>query len=151
MDALELIPTKTQDFTNKPKITIAIDGYSSCGKSTMAKAIARELIYRYIDSGAMYRAVTYFIQTHEMSLNELNSMTPGQVDAMMDHIHINFHVNPETGLSDVLLNGQNIEQKIRNLKVSDWVSPVSAVPAIRHRLVAQQQLDDDKYGEKVRN
>jgi cytidylate kinase len=121
------------------KIIIAIDGYSSCGKSTMAKAIARLLGYRYIDSGAMYRAVTLFIQQHDITLDELNGMTPEQIDAMMDHIQITFHLNHETGLSEVYLNGSNVDKKIRDLRVSDWVSPVSAIPAIRHRLVRQQQ------------
>ena len=121
------------------KIIIAIDGYSSCGKSTMAKAIAKRLGYRYIDSGAMYRAVTFFIQTHDVSLQQLQAMTTEQVEAMMNHIQITFHVNPETKLSEVYLNDVNVENKIRDLWVSDWVSPVSAIPAIRHRLVAQQQ------------
>jgi cytidylate kinase len=121
------------------KITIAIDGYSSCGKSTMAKAIARNLGYVYIDSGAMYRAVTLFVQQNGVSLDQLREMTPEQVNAMMDHIEISFHVNPETNLSEVYLNGLNVEKKIRDLQISDWVSPVSAIPAIRHRLIAQQQ------------
>ena len=121
------------------KIIIAIDGFSSCGKSTMAKAIARKLGYRYIDSGAMYRSVTLFIQEHGISLEELEAMTPEEVEKMMDHIHITFHVNPETGFSEVYLNDVNVEKKIRELKVSEWVSPVSAIPEIRHRLVAQQQ------------
>ena len=125
--------------TPSHKIIIAIDGYSSCGKSTMAKAIAKRLRYRYIDSGAMYRAVTLFIQTHDISLEQLQAMTPDQIEAMMNHIHITFQVNPETNFSEVYLNDVNIENKIRSLKVSDWVSPVSAIPSIRHRLVAQQQ------------
>jgi cytidylate kinase len=124
------------------KIIIAIDGYSSCGKSTMAKAIAKNLGYRYIDSGAMYRAVTLFVQQHDVSLNDLQQMSEEQIDAMMDHIHISFHINPENGFSEVYLNDINVEKKIRDLKVSDWVSPVSAIPAIRHRLVAQQK----RYG-----
>ncbi len=121
------------------KIIIAIDGYSSCGKSTMAKAIAKKMGYRYIDSGAMYRAVTLFVQQHGLSLDDLASMTEDQLEKMLDHIHISFHLNPETGLSEVYLNEINVEKKIRDLKVSDWVSPVSAIPAIRHRMVALQQ------------
>ena len=121
------------------KIIIAIDGYSSCGKSTMAKAIAKRLGYRYIDSGAMYRAVTLFIQTHGVSIEQLEAMTPEQVEAMMNHIQITFRLNSETNLSEVYLNGINVDNKIRDLRVSDWVSPVSAIPVIRHRLVAQQQ------------
>lgn len=121
------------------KIIIAIDGYSSCGKSTMAKAIAKKMGYRYIDSGAMYRAVTLFVQQHGLSLDDLASMTEDQLEKMLDHIHISFHLNPETGSSEVYLNELNVEKKIRDLKVSDWVSPVSAIPAIRHRMVALQQ------------
>jgi cytidylate kinase len=121
------------------KIIIAIDGYSSCGKSTISKAIAKQLQYRYIDSGAMYRAVTFFIQQNDISLEQLQSMSPEQIERMMDHVHITFRINHETGLSEVYLNEQNVEQKIRDLKVSDWVSPVSAIPEIRHRLVALQQ------------
>lgn len=124
---------------NAGKIIIAIDGYSSCGKSTMAKAIARKIGYRYIDSGAMYRAVTLFVQQHGLSLEDLQNMSEAQLEAMLDHIHVSFHVNPETGLSEVYLNEINVEKKIRDLKVSDWVSPVSAIPAIRHRMVALQQ------------
>ncbi len=105
----------------------------------MAKAIARRMGYRYIDSGAMYRAVTLFIQKHNVSLDDLKSMTPDQINAMMDHIHISFHINPETNLSEVYLNDVNVEKHIRDLWVSEWVSPVSAIPEIRHRLVAQQQ------------
>ena len=86
------------------KIIIAIDGYSSCGKSTMAKAIARKLSYRYIDSGAMYRAVTLFIQKHDITLEQLEAMQVEQIEAMMNHIHITFHVNPDTNLSEVYLN-----------------------------------------------
>ncbi len=121
------------------KIIIAIDGYSSCGKSTISKAIAKRLKYRYIDSGAMYRAVTYFIQQHNISLPQLMSMSPKEINELMEHIHITFHVNPETGLSEVYLNDENIEKKIRNLKVSDWVSPVSAISGIRFHLVKLQQ------------
>lgn len=125
--------------THSGKIIIAIDGYSSCGKSTMAKAIAKKLGYRYIDSGAMYRAITLFVQQHDITLQELQAMSEEQLETMMNHIHISFHVNPETGLSEIYLNEINVERKIRDLKVSDWVSPVSALPAIRHRMVALQQ------------
>jgi CMP/dCMP kinase len=127
-------------FTNNRKIIIAIDGFSSCGKSTMAKAIAREMGYRYIDSGAMYRGVTYFVQQHGITLEDLQSMSPEQLNAMLDHIELSFSVDPETGSSELYLNGNNIERKIRDLRVSEWVSPVSAIPAIRHRMVALQQM-----------
>lgn len=122
-----------------PKIIIAIDGYSSCGKSTLAKALAKKLGYSYIDSGAMYRAVTLFIQQHDITMEQLAAMTEKQMAGLMDNIHISFHVNPNTGLSEVFLNGLNVETRIRDLKVSDWVSPVSAIPEIRHRMVELQQ------------
>lgn len=105
----------------------------------MAKAIAKQLMYRYIDSGAMYRAVTLFIQTHDVSIDQFQEMTSDQVEAMMKHIQITFQLNPETKLSEVYLNGVNVENKIRDLRISDWVSPVSAIPAIRHKLVALQK------------
>ncbi len=82
----------------------------------MAKALARKLGYRYIDSGAMYRAVTLFIQQHDISLEELATMTPEQLEKLMDHIHISFHLNPETGLSEVYLNEDNVESKIREFE-----------------------------------
>lgn len=145
MNSKNFIPKGTyftmqeEPTVNKRKIIIAIDGYSSCGKSTMAKALARKLGYRYIDSGAMYRAITLFIQQHGITLEELLAMTAPQLEKLMDHIHVSFHLNPETGLSEVYLNEENVEEKIRSLKVSDWVSPVSAIPEIRHRMVALQQ------------
>ena len=145
MKSTHLIPKGTH-FTmseepglKKRKIIIAIDGYSSCGKSTMAKALARKLGYRYIDSGAMYRAITLFIQQHGISLEELSKMTSPELEKLMDHIHVSFHLNPETRLSEVYLNDENVEEKIRSMKVSDWVSPVSAIPEIRNRMVALQQ------------
>jgi len=121
------------------KIIIAIDGYSSCGKSTLAKALAKKLAYSYIDSGAMYRAVTLFIQQHDISLSQLEEMTQKQMEGLMDNIQISFHVNPDSGLSEVFLNGLNVEKRIRDLKVSDWVSPVSAIHEIRHRMVELQK------------
>lgn len=126
------------------KIIIAIDGYSSCGKSTLAKALAKRLAYRYIDSGAMYRAVTLFVQQHDITLAQLEAMTQKDVEGLMDNIHISFHLNPETGLSEVYLNEVNVEKKIRDLRVSDWVSPVSAIHEVRHRMVELQQ----SYGQQ---
>ena len=121
------------------KIIIAIDGYSSCGKSTMAKAIAKRLNYIYIDSGGMYRAVTLFVQQHGLTLSELQAMKSEEIEKMMAHVQISFSVNPESGLSEIFLNGINVDKKIRELKVSDWVSPVSAISTIRKLMVKQQQ------------
>ncbi|HPD54681.1 MAG TPA: (d)CMP kinase [Bacteroidia bacterium] len=121
------------------KLVIAIDGFSSCGKSTLAKALARHLGYRYIDSGAMYRAVTLFMIQHDLTVAQLESMNAEEMDRFLDHIKITFQVNPETKLSEVHLNGLNVERQIRDLRISDLVSPVSAIPAIRRRMVKKQQ------------
>ena len=87
----------------------------------------------------MYRAVTLFIQQHDISLSQLEEMTQKQMEGLMDNIQISFHVNPDSGLSEVFLNGLNVEKRIRDLKVSDWVSPVSAIHEIRHRMVELQK------------
>tara|TARA_R110000868_G_scaffold410962_3_gene701110 strand:- start:112 stop:813 length:702 start_codon:yes stop_codon:yes gene_type:complete len=118
------------------KIIIAIDGYSSTGKSTVAKQIAKQLGYIYIDSGAMYRAMTYFamtngyIDTHHFDLNGLNSK--------LNDIQIGFVFNKDLGFAEVYLNGVNIETEIRTLEVSNFVSKVSAIPQVRQQLVKQQ-------------
>lgn len=117
-----------------PKIIVAIDGFSSCGKSTTARQVASQLHYAYIDTGAMYRAVTlYFIENHIMATN------PKEVEKALGNIQITFRRQPETGSNDVYLNGMNVEHEIRKLYISDKVSEVSAIPAVRHAMVAQQQ------------
>src|SRR6185295_18433900 len=88
------------------RIIIAIDGYSSCGKSTLAKALAKELHYTFIDSGAMYRAVTYFVIQHKISVDSLLSMSPEEMKEFLDKINITFQVNRQTGVSEVYLNGE---------------------------------------------
>jgi CMP/dCMP kinase len=128
--------------SESPKIIIAIDGYSSCGKSTLAKALARNLTYVFIDSGSMYRAVTWYLLNNNISPAEVQALQPEQLKELLDEIHISFSVNPETGLSEVYLNGQNVENLIRTLQVSDQVSAISAVPEIRRRMVALQK----RYG-----
>ncbi|MBY0349134.1 MAG: (d)CMP kinase [Hydrotalea flava] len=116
------------------KIIIAIDGYSSCGKSTLAKALAKKLHYVFIDSGAMYRAITlYFIQ-HKIKTNHEN-----EVAEALKHIHLAFEFHPETEQNNMLLNGINVEAEIRNMAVSAKVSEVAAIPAVRKFAVAQQQ------------
>jgi cytidylate kinase len=120
-------------------IVIAIDGYSSCGKSTLAKALARQLGYRYIDSGAMYRVVTLFMLQEKMKVNELLQLNVQQLEEFLDRIHIRFEINPQTGLSEIMLNGRNVEHAIRDMRISDFVSPVSAIAGIRKRMVALQQ------------
>lgn len=122
---------------NSKKIIIAIDGHSSCGKSTVAKQIAKHFHYRFIDTGAMYRAVTLFALRN-------NLVFSGQVDAAglvskLNEIHIDFKFNEQTGISDVWLNGENVEQEIRQLPVSNHVSPVATIKEVRQAMVAQQQ------------
>lgn len=126
------------------KITIAIDGYSSCGKSTMAKNLAKEIGYIYVDTGAMYRSVTLYALRHQLFLAD------GKVDVEalrkeMPNIHISFKVNEETGRPDCYLNGELVEKEIRTLEVSSHVSPIAAIPFVREALVRQQQeMGEDK-------
>ncbi len=120
------------------KITIAIDGYSSCGKSTMAKNLAKEIGYIYVDTGAMYRSVTLYALRHQLFLQD------GKVDVErlhkeMPRIHISFKVNAETGRPDCYLNDELVEKEIRSLEVSNHVSPIAAIPFVREALVNQQQ------------
>ena len=127
----------------KHSIIIAIDGYSSCGKSTMAKDLARRIGYIYIDSGAMYRAVTLYCLDN-------NLINDGKVDIQslageMKNIHITFATNPTTGKQETYLNGKCVEQEIRTMRVSSCVSLVSQIDFVRQALVAQQrQLGNDK-------
>ena len=126
------------------KITIAIDGFSSCGKSTMAKDLAREIGYIYVDTGAMYRSVTLYALRHQL-FNEDGSVKTSELEKEMPNIKISFQLNKETGRPDTYLNGECVEQEIRYLEVSSHVSPIAAVPFVREALVAQQQnLGKDK-------
>ena len=129
--------------TQNKKLTIAIDGFSSCGKSTFAKQIAARLGYVFIDTGAMYRAVTLYAIDHGMFFGcELNAE---QLIAELDNIEITFRYNPSRGAADIYINGSAAEQRIRTIEVSNLVSAVSAVGEVRRRLVAmQQQMGRDK-------
>ena len=118
------------------RINIAIDGYSSCGKSTLARQLAKALKYIYIDSGAMYRAVTLYAQDNGIIQDDLN--TERLVESLND-INISFNYNRTTGISDTFLNGLNVEDRIRTLTVARWVSPVSAIKEVREKLVALQK------------
>ena len=120
------------------KITIAIDGYSSCGKSTMAKDLAKEIKYIYIDSGAMYRAVTLYSMENNIFTDQ--SIDADKLRHDIKNIQISFHLNQETGNPETYLNGVNVENKIRTLEVSSKVSPISTLDFVRSNLVAQQQL-----------
>jgi cytidylate kinase len=121
------------------KITIAIDGHSSCGKSTMAKDLARRVGYIYVDTGAMYRSVTLYALRHHL-FNDDGSVNTAALQQQMADIHISFRLNAETGRPDTYLNGECVEQLIRSIEVSSHVSPIAAVPFVRTALVAQQQL-----------
>ncbi|MDR1503693.1 MAG: (d)CMP kinase [Prevotella sp.] len=119
------------------KIVIAIDGFSSNGKSTMAKSLAKQIGYIYIDSGAMYRAVTlYCIQQNLFEDGKLNE---SKLHNEIKNIKIEFHLNKDTGAPDTYLNGEKVESAIRSMEVSSKVSIVSAIPFVRHAMVALQQ------------
>lgn len=120
------------------KITIAVDGFSSCGKSTMAKDLAREIGYIYIDSGAMYRAVTLFALRNGMFRAD-GSINETALESHIADIHISFMFNQETGRPDTYLNGEKVEKEIREMEVSSHVSPIAALAFVRTALVAQQQ------------
>lgn len=123
------------------KIIIAIDGYSSCGKSTTAKLVASKLGYGYIDTGAMYRAVTLFFLENNVTLTN-----PRDVEKALAGISITFHNNPKTGENETFLNGVNVEKEIRKMYISEMVSEVSTLPEVRHALVAQQQRMGKRKG-----
>ncbi len=119
------------------KIIIAIDGFSSTGKSTIAKQLAQHLGYVYVDTGAMYRAVTlYAMQNGYISQNEFNK---SDLISQLNYIELSFKFNSSLGFSEMYLNGKNVEKEIRTLEVSQFVSQVSAVSEVRRKLVEQQQ------------
>jgi CMP/dCMP kinase len=116
------------------KIVVTIDGFSSCGKSTLAKQLAKKLNYIFVDSGAMYRAITLYFLQHNINLAQNDA-----VENALNNIQLQFEYNTETGKSDMLLNGVNVETAIRTMEVSDKVSDVAALKAVREFAVAQQQ------------
>ncbi|MDN3492097.1 (d)CMP kinase [Winogradskyella bathintestinalis] len=120
------------------KITIAIDGFSSTGKSTIAKLLAKSLNYIYVDTGAMYRAVTYFALENNFISDKF--FNEEELIARLGDIRITFKFNEILGFAEVYLNGKNIEGDIRTLKVSKFVSPVATLSEVRRKLVEQQQL-----------
>ena len=127
------------------KIIIAIDGFSSCGKSTMAKDLAREIGYVYVDTGAMYRAVTLYALRNNL-FNSDNTVKVDELEQQMKNITISFKFNNETGRPDTYLNGELVEKEIRSLEVSSHVSPIAAVPFVRTAMVAQQQRMGESKG-----
>ena len=120
------------------KITIAIDGHSSCGKSTMAKDLAREVGYVYVDTGAMYRCVTLFALRNGLFAAD-GSIDEAGLRSRMNDIHISFKFNPEAGHPDTYLNGELVEHDIRTMEVSSHVSPIATLGFVREAMVAQQQ------------
>lgn len=128
---------------NSNNIIIAIDGYSSSGKSTMAKQLAKNIGYRYIDSGAMYRAVTLYGMRHGLVTTGGEVDVPKLISSLPD-IHIDFHLEGDRQFT--MLNGENVENEIRTLGVSNCVSPVAAIPEVRHALVKMQREMGERKG-----
>lgn len=120
------------------RITIAIDGHSSCGKSTMAKELARQLGYVYVDTGAMYRTVTLFAMRHNLFLAD-GEVNTEALRKCMPEIEVSFKFNEETGRPDAYLNGECVEKVIRSIEVSNHVSKVAAIPFVREAMVDQQR------------
>ncbi len=127
------------------KITIAIDGHSSCGKSTMAKDLAREIGYVYVDSGAMYRAVTLYALQNGI-IDAEGKIDEPRLLAEMSNIMITFRFNPETGRPDTYLNGECVEGKIRTMEVSSHVSPIATLGFVREAMVDLQKLMGEAKG-----
>ncbi|MCH7398653.1 (d)CMP kinase [Belliella sp. DSM 107340] len=123
------------------KIVIAIDGFSGCGKSSTAKAVAKALDYTYIDSGAMYRATTLHF------LNKLTVLTnPRDIRNALESLNVSFQINPANQKQETYLNGLNVEKEIRSMRVSNYVSEVSKIKEVRQELVSQQQKLGKKKG-----
>src|SRR6188768_2186094 len=116
------------------KIIVAIDGYSSCGKSTLARQLASGLGYRYIDSGAMYRAITLYFLRESVKLENHD-----EVVTALSNIHLNFEINERNGESEIHLNEENVARAIREMLVADKVSEVAAIREVREAAVAQQK------------
>ena len=127
------------------KIVIAIDGYSSCGKSTMAKDLAREVGYIYVDTGAMYRAVTLFAMRNGV-FDADDNIDEARLKALLPDVKLTFKLNSETKLPEVCLNGECVERDIRTLEVSQHVSLIAALPFVREKLVEQQQAMGKEKG-----
>ena len=123
------------------QLVIAIDGYSSCGKSTTAKAVAALLHYAYVDTGAMYRGVTLYLLENQIRFDELP-----RIEQALHELHVSFRRNRRTGRNELFLNGANREDDIRQMRISNSVSEVSVIPMVRHAMVAQQQRMGRKRG-----
>lgn len=127
------------------KIIVALDGYSSSGKSTMARELARRVGYVYVDSGAMYRAVTLYAIRHNM-INPDSTVKTTELVTALPEIHVSFAPAGADGVQHTLLNGEDVESLIRDMKVSSLVSPVAVIPEVRDRLTAMQQAFGKERG-----
>ena len=127
------------------KIVIAIDGHSSCGKRTMAKKLAKDLGYIYVDTGAMYRTVTLYALRQQLFEAD-GSVKAEELKQQMGQIEVSFALNPESGLPEALLNGENVEREIRGMEVSSHVSPIAALPFVREAMVDQQRRMGEAKG-----
>ena len=127
------------------KIVIAIDGHSSCGKSTMAKKLAKDLGYIYVDTGAMYRTVTLYALRQQLFEADGN-VKAEELKQQMGQIEVSFALNPESRLPEALLNGENVEREIRGMEVSSHVSPIAALPFVREAMVDQQRRMGEATG-----
>ncbi|MEY3920836.1 MAG: hypothetical protein RL634_597 [Bacteroidota bacterium] len=123
------------------RIIITVDGWSSCGKSTMARQLAKQLNYIFIDSGAMYRAITLYFLRNNTDINDLTS-----VMAALKNIQLSFQINSSNGNNEIWLNGENVEQFIRGMEVAEKVSEVAAIKQVREFAVKQQQMIGEKKG-----
>jgi CMP/dCMP kinase len=121
------------------KIIIAIDGFSSCGKSTLAQALAKELHYAYVDTGAMYRAVTLYFLDNDLDINDKSDVLKA-----LDNIEIHFERTPQG--NHVFLNGKDVENEVRSMRISEMVSPVSTISEVRRAMVSQQQKMGNRKG-----
>ncbi len=126
------------------KLTIAIDGYSSCGKSTFARTVANDLGYLYIDSGAMYRAVALYCIKHQLIRGY--EVDQEMLTGRLDDINISFEYNPDTGIHETLLNDKNVEAEIRGVEVSGIVSQISKIKKVREKMVALQRKMGESKG-----
>ena len=141
MSTKGLLTLGTLTFRSMERIVIAIDGFSACGKSTTAKAVAHLMKYVYIDTGAMYRAVTLYFLEHYINLTD-----PKQVLRALEAIELEFEPSESGQDCEMFLNGINVSERIREMKVSDHVSQVSALPEVREKMVAQQRKLGKKKG-----
>ncbi len=127
------------------KIIVAIDGHSSCGKSTMAKSLAAQVGYIYVDTGAMYRAVTLFAMRQGL-FDAQGQPDAARLEALVPEIEVSFHLDPTTNLPLVCLNGEVVEEEVRTLEVSSHVSSIAALPFVREALTRQQQRMGEEKG-----